>query len=91
MSRTQDADLDAARAAAAERPADLDAQLLVADLDVLGGHVDDAFARLLAPPRGADAETRDSVRSRLLDLFEVVGAHDPRVAAARRRMANLLF
>ncbi|MGP9693272.1 tetratricopeptide repeat protein [Brachybacterium sp. AOP25-B2-12] len=91
MSRTQDADLDAARAAAAERPADLDAQLLVADLDVLGGHVDDAFARLLALLRGADAETRDSVRSRLLDLFEVVGAHDPRVAAARRRMANLLF
>lgn len=91
MSRTQDADLDAARSAAAERPADRDAQLLVADLDVLGGHVEDAFARLLALLRGADAETRDAVRSRLLDLFEVVGAHDPRVAAARRRMANLLF
>lgn len=91
MRRTQGVDLTASRTAAAEAPEDLDAQLLVADLDVLGGHVDDAFARLLGLLRGADQETRDAVRARLLDLFEVVGSHDPRVAAARRRMANLLF
>ncbi len=91
MQRTQGADLGAARTAGADRPGDLEAQLLVADLDVLGGHVDDAFARLLDRLRGADEETRDAVRSRLLELFEVVGAEDPRVAAARRRMANLLY
>ncbi|UYG15985.1 tetratricopeptide repeat protein [Brachybacterium huguangmaarense] len=91
MQRTQGADLDAARTTGAERPGDLEAQLLVADLDVLGGHVDDAFARLLDQLRGADEETRDAVRTRLLELFEVVGAEDPRVAAARRRMANLLY
>lgn len=91
MQRTQGADLAAARTAGAERPDDLDAQLLVADLDVLGGHVEDAFDRLLGRLRGADAETREAVRGRLLDLFEVVGAEDVRVAAARRRMASLLY
>ena len=91
MKRTQDADLQAARTAAADRPEDLDAQMLVADLDVLGGHVDDAFARLLERLRGADEDTRTRVRDRLLELFEVVGPTDPRVVAARKRMANLLF
>ena len=74
-----------------QRPDALDAQLLVADLDMLGGHVDDAFARLLDLLRGADQETKDAVRARLLDLFEVAGPADPRVAPARKRLANLLF
>ena len=91
MRRTQDADLAASREAAAQRPDALDAQLLVADLDMLGGHVDDAFARLLDLLRGADQETKDAVRARLLDLFEVAGPADPRVAPARKRLANLLF
>jgi putative thioredoxin len=91
MGRTQGVDPAAAREAAAQRPADLEAQLLVADLDMLGGHVEDAFGRLLDQLRGADAETRDAVRTRLLELFEVAGPADPRVAPARRRMANLLF
>lgn len=91
MRRTQGADLAAARQAAADRPEDLSAQLLVADLDMLGGHVDDAFGRLLEQLIGADAETKDTVRARLLELFEVAGAEDPRVPAARKRLANLLF
>lgn len=91
MRRTQGIEPAAAREAAAQRPADLEAQLLVADLDMLGGHVEDAFGRLLDQLRGADAETRDTVRTRLLELFEVAGPADPRVAPARRRMANLLF
>lgn len=91
MRRTQDADLAAAREAAAQQPSDLDAQLLVADLDMLGGHVEDAFARLLDQLRGADQETKDTVRGRLLELFEVAGPDDPRVAPARKRLANLLF
>lgn len=91
MQRTGDADLQGARAAAAERPSDVDAQMLVADLDVLGGHVEDGFGRLLDLLRGADAETKERVRARLLELFDVVGPQDPRVAPARRRMASLLF
>src|SRR5699024_1893541 len=91
MRRTQGADLSEARQAAADRPEDLSAQLLVADLDMLGGHVDDAFGRLLEQLIGADAETKDAVRERLLELFEVAGAEDPRVPAARKRLANLLY
>ncbi|APX32272.1 thioredoxin [Brachybacterium sp. P6-10-X1] len=91
MQRTQDMDADTVRQDAAQRPADLDAQLRVADLDMLGGHVDDAFTRLLDHLRGADQETKDAIRARLLDLFEVAGPGDPRVAAARKRLANLLF
>lgn len=91
MRRTRDADLAASREAAAQNPGDLDAQLLVADLDMLGGHVEDAFGRLLDLLRGADQETKDAVRTRLLELFEVAGADDPRVGPARKRLANLLY
>ncbi|GAA1487302.1 co-chaperone YbbN [Brachybacterium sacelli] len=91
MRRTQGIDADTVRQDAAEKPSDLAAQLLVADLDMLGGHIDDAFTRLLDHLRGADQETKDAIRARLLDLFEVAGPEDPRVAAARKRLANLLF
>ena len=91
MARTQGADLQQARAAAADAPADVDAQLLVADLDVSGGHVDDAFDRLIQlVARTAESE-RERVRERLLELFVVVGSDDPRVATARRRLATALY
>lgn len=91
MRRTQGADLQAARAAAADAPDDLDAQLLVADLDVSGGHVQDAFDRLLDVIRRTAGDDRDRVRERLVDLFTVVGIDDPRVAQARRALATALY
>ena len=91
MARTRDVDPAAVRAAAAQAPTDLAAQLLVADLDVMGGHVDDAFDRLLSLVTATAGEERDQVRRHLLELFEVVGADDPRVASARRRLASALF
>ncbi len=91
MARTTGADLQQARQAAADRPDDLDAQLLVADLDVSGGHVEDAFARLVDAVRRTAGDDRDRVRERLLELFTVVGSADPRVADARRALASALF
>lgn len=91
LERTHDADLQAARAAAAADPRDVDAQLAVADLDILGGKVDDAFARLVDLLRVTAGPERERVRVRLVDLFEVVGGEDPRVVAARRAMANALY
>jgi putative thioredoxin len=91
MSRTQDADLQAARKAAADSPDDVEAQLLVADLDVSGGHVQDAFDRLIGLVARTTEAERDAVRERLLELFTVVGVGDPRVAAARRALASALF
>lgn len=82
---------DEIRAAAASQPDDVEAQMAVADLDVSGGHVDDAFSRMLDLVAKTSGEERQSVRLRLIDLFEVVGIDDPRVAAARRRLTALLY
>ncbi len=91
LKRTAGADLNSGREAAAANPADVDAQLNAADLDLLGGHVDDAFARLLTTFRDSDAEQRDTIRERLLELFDVVGPEDSRVGAARKRLSRLMF
>jgi putative thioredoxin len=79
------------RAAGADRPADADAQLAVADLDVSGGHLDDAFARLLDLFPSLDADGKNAVRTRLLEYFEIAGLDDPRVIDARRRLTALLY
>ena len=79
------------RATAAAAPDDADAQLAVADLDLSGGHVDDAFARLLRVFPSQDADGKAAIRTRLLDYFEIVGVDDPRTIAGRRALTNLLY
>jgi putative thioredoxin len=91
MRRTADVDQQAARAAAAEAPTDIAAQMLVADLDVLGGHVEDAFVRLVDVVRATEGDERETVRQHLVELFAVVGAHDERVQKARRALMSALF
>lgn len=91
LDRVQGLDLQQVREAAAAAPLDIEAQLRVADLDFAGGHVDDAFARLLELFSAVDTEQRAPVRERLVELFELLGAADPRVASARTRLASLLF
>ncbi len=91
MRRTEGLDLQAARDAAAADPADVDAQLRVADLDLLGGHVEDAFTRLVDTVRVTEGEVRNRVREHLLELFEIVGTGDERVTAARRALMSALF
>lgn len=80
-----------ARATAAADPKDVTAALGVADLDMADGHVDDAFTRLLDTFGPAPVDDRTTIRTRLLDYFALTGADDPRVAAARRRLASLLY
>ncbi|MFG6445446.1 tetratricopeptide repeat protein [Microbacterium sp. P07] len=91
LDRVQGLDLQEARAAAAAAPTDVAAQFAVADLDIAGGHVDDAFARLLELFAALPSDDRAPVRERLLELFGLVGDADPRVGAARRRLTSLLF
>jgi putative thioredoxin len=91
LQRLDGIDAQSVRDAAAAAPADLAAQLLVADLDVAGGHLDDAFGRLLDLFLGLDQDGKDLVRTRLLDYFEIAGTGDPRVALARRRLTGLLY
>jgi putative thioredoxin len=79
------------RAAAAAGPEDSAAQLAVADLDVSGGHLEDAFGRLLDLFPVLDASSQNDVRARLLEYFEIAGSDDPRVISARRRLTGLLY
>lgn len=91
LDRVQGLDLQAARAAAAASPLDVDAQFAVADLDIAGGHVEDAFMRLLDLFAQLPSDERAPVRERLLELFGLVGDADPRVLQARGSLASLLF
>ncbi|POX52677.1 tetratricopeptide repeat protein [Streptomyces sp. Ru72] len=91
LQRVQGADPQQVRKEAAEKPGDVAAQIAAADLDLVGGHVEDAFGRLIETVRRTAGDDRDAARLRLLELFEVVGADDPRVTAARRALARALF
>ena len=91
LQRLTGADATALRDAAAAAPKSVAAQLAVADLDVSGGHLDDAFLRLLELFPTLDADGKNLVRTRLLEYFEVAGAEDPRVVIARRQLTNLLY
>jgi putative thioredoxin len=91
MQRTEGADLQQARAAAADHPTDVAAQGLVADLDVLGGHVEVAFLRLIDLVRVTSGDEREQARQHLLQLFAVVGSHDERVRKARTALMSALF
>ncbi|WP_402466468.1 tetratricopeptide repeat protein [Isoptericola aurantiacus] len=91
MQRTRGADLHQVRTAAADAPDDVAAQLAVADMDMLGGKVDDALARLLDLLPGAEGDDKEALRTRLVEYFEVVGPSDPRVGRARRKMMMFLY
>lgn len=89
--RTQGVDADKARVDAAEFPDDVAVQTLAADLDVLDGRADEAFARLVETVRRTAGDDRNTARLHLLELFEIVGADDPRVPKARMALAGVLF
>ncbi|MCI9888149.1 tetratricopeptide repeat protein [Micrococcales bacterium 31B] len=89
--RTAGVSLQDARAAAAAAPQSIAAQFLAADMDLIGGHVEDSFLRLIDLIRILAPTERAAVRDRLLELFDVVGADDERVTKARRSLANALF
>ncbi|MFI6288197.1 tetratricopeptide repeat protein [Streptomyces sp. NPDC051018] len=91
LRRVGDLDPQKVRQDAAEKPDDVAAQIAAADLDLVGGHVEDAFGRLVETVRRTAGEDRDAARVRLLELFDVVGGDDPRVTAARSALARVLF
>ncbi|MFH9071589.1 tetratricopeptide repeat protein [Streptomyces alboflavus] len=91
LRRVQDLDPAVVRKDAAEKPGDPAAQIAAADLDLVGGHVEDAFGRLVETVRRTAGEDREAARLRLLELFEVVGGDDPRVTSARTALARVLF
>jgi putative thioredoxin len=91
LRRTDGADVESALAAADTAPDSLDAQALAADVELLTGRVDEAFARLVALVSRTSGDERTAARDHLLGLFALVGDADPRVAKARTALANALF
>jgi putative thioredoxin len=84
-------ELQARRAAAAERPADMAAQFDFAQAAFAAGQRDEAADTLLQMI-GAEPEWNDgAAKAKLLQIFEAVGLEDPWVAAQRRRLSLLLF
>lgn len=91
MQRVATSDPVELRRAAAERPDDVSAQIACADVDMFGGHVEDAFARLIDTVKRSSDKDRDAARAHLLSLFALLDPADPRVAKARTDLANALF
>lgn len=91
LARLGSIDPTAVLARAAEAPSDVAAQLAAADTELMGGAPDLAFARLVELIRNTTGAERESVRVRLLELFETVGPSDPSVLKARRALMSALF
>ena len=91
LQRTQGIDETAVLARADAAPDDLDAQAAAADVDMVRGRVEQAIDRLIAVIRRTAGPERDAARQKLLALFDLLPADDPRLAAGRRNLANALF
>ncbi|WP_103955954.1 tetratricopeptide repeat protein [Nonomuraea solani] len=72
-------------------PADLDAQLVAADLEMLSGSVDEAFSRVIGVIKRTSGDDRDKARRHLLGLFDALPSDDPSLVKARRALASALF
>lgn len=91
LARSGSADVREVRAAAASATDDVEAQLAVADIDMIGGQIQDAFDRLLDFLAAGHKGDLEAVRQRLLEYFTIPEPTDPRLARARRRLATLMY
>jgi putative thioredoxin len=72
-------------------PGDIEAAFAAADVQILNQDVSAAFGRLIALVRSTSGDERSSVRTRLIELFELFDPADPEVVAGRRNLANALY
>jgi putative thioredoxin len=86
-----DSELQTLRAAAAERPSDMQAQFDFAQAAFAAGQRDDAADTLLRMIGADPAWNEGAAKAKLLQIFEAVGLEDPWAAAQRRRLSLLLF
>lgn len=91
LARSGQANVREVRAAAAAAPDDVEAQLAVADIDMIGGQIQDAFDRLLDFLAAGHKADLEAVRERLLEYFAIPEPTDERLKRARRRLATLMY
>jgi putative thioredoxin len=90
-SGVDDSELQALRAAAAERSADMQAQFDFAQAAFAAGQRDEAAETLLGMIRAEPEWNDGAAKAKLLQIFEAVGLEDPWVSAQRRKLSLLLF
>lgn len=76
---------------AAAPDATVDDQLAAADIELATGDAEAAFGRLIDQVKIRAGDERNTVRIRLLELFETLGNADERVLKARRALMTALF
>jgi putative thioredoxin len=91
MQRTQGIELVAALNAAVHSPQDIDAHLVAADVLVLHARANEAFELLVDLVRRTDDAERATVRTHLVELFDLLGNDHPAVPAGRLALSNALF
>jgi putative thioredoxin len=91
MARTDGIDGAKIMQEAIESPDDIEIQLRCADIEIVSGYLEPAFARLLRLIPLFDGADKKIVKDRLIELFALVDPADPRVIKARAALANALF
>lgn len=91
LRRTDGIDPQEALAAAAADPDSLEKQALAADIELLTGRVEEAFARIIDLVGRTSGDERAAARDHVVGLFALVGDQDPRVTKARTALASALF
>lgn len=91
MARTEGIDGAKVMKEASAHPDDIALQMQCADIEVVSGYLEPAFARLLRLIPLFDGAEKKQVKDRLIELFALVDPADPRVIKARAALANALF
>ena len=91
LMRTEGLELSEVIDQSALNPSDIQLQLKAADVEIVNGGVEAAFARLIHAVRATSGDERTKVKEHLLNLFALVDQSDPRLVAARKELASALF
>ena len=91
LMRTEGLELSEVIDQSALNPSDIALQLKAADVEMVNGGVEAAFARLIHAVRATSGDERTKVKDHLLNLFALVDQSDPRLVAARKELASALF